>query len=63
MNHNEHIYWHHRHLSRKVFAAANRLATDLGCINFKRKYQPEQVVALYDLARAHASAAAEVDLA
>ena len=61
MNYNEHIYWHYRHISRKAFAAANRLATDLGCTNFKRKYQPEQVVALYDLARAHADAAAQLD--
>ena len=56
MNHDEHVYWHHKHNARKAFAAANRLANETNTRNLKR--QPAAVRALYALAREHATAAA-----
>lgn len=56
----EHVYWYHKNAGKKAYAAANRLANKTHCIALKRKYQPAAVVALYELATAHANAAADL---
>jgi len=60
MNNDEHVFWYHKHNARKAFAAANRLANETHTRNVKRKHQPPAVVALYAVATAHATAAADM---
>tara|TARA_R110000824_G_scaffold249220_2_gene438164 strand:- start:13216 stop:13401 length:186 start_codon:yes stop_codon:yes gene_type:complete len=60
MNHDEHVYWYHKHTARKAFEAANRLANETHTRNVKRKHQPTAVVALYAVATTHATTAADM---